>query len=141
MAKSLECRSCSTLLRGLDDSVESITCHACITEMLQEYDYLTIPKPKSTLKEGYPKGWKFMKVFVHSNGTVYFKGVEQPDLKGSYDATPIASKAKKSRAQKREERESMLTEYNKLKTDLKKETRKTYKKKIEIKLKKLQKQL
>lgn len=141
MTKSIECRSCNAMVHGVDTSVELVTCNACLTEMLQEYEILVAPKPKSTPKEGYPKGWRFMKQFVHSNGTVYFKGVEQPDLKGKYDATPITIKTKKSRAQKREERDSILTEYNKLKTDLKKETRKTYKKKIETKLKKLQRQL
>ena len=48
---------------------------------------------------------------------------------------------KKNKVQKQQERQQVLTEYAELKKSLKKETRKTVIKKIEVKLKKLQKQL
>jgi hypothetical protein len=82
-----------------------------------------------------------MKEFVHSNGTVYHKGVEQSQLKDTIQPTIITVKPKKNKIQKQQEREQVLTEYAELKKSLKKETRKTVIKKIEVKLKKLQKQL
>ena len=82
-----------------------------------------------------------MKEFVHADGTVYYRGVEQPTLKDTKQATQIAIKPKKSKAQKKEERDALLAEYGKLKKAFQKETRKTYKKKLESKLKRLQKQI
>ena len=34
-----------------------------------------------------PRGWHFMAEFVDSEGNVYFKGIEQPELKGSLSPT------------------------------------------------------
>ena len=82
-----------------------------------------------------------MKEFVHANGTVYHKGVVQPELKDTLQPTLIVVKPKKNKIQKQQERQQVLTEYAELKKSLKKETRKTVIKKIEVKLKKLQKQL
>ena len=36
-----------------------------------------------------PRGWHFMAEFVDSEGNVYFKGVEQPELKGTLSPTII----------------------------------------------------
>ena len=139
MSKSLPCQSCGTIKHKVDDNVESITCHDCVLDLLQAYEE-PIQK-KQSAKLGYPKGWRFMKMFVHSDGTVYFRGVEQPQLKGQHEATTVVTKPKKTKQQKREEKQNALVEYNKLKKELKGENRKTFKKKIETKLKKLQKQL
>ena len=83
-----------------------------------------------------------MKQFVHENGTVYFRGEEQQELKGTLQATPLTvkePKVKKSKAQKDQEKQEALAKYSKLKKDLVKETRVTYRRKIEIELKRLQK--
>jgi len=92
-------------------------------------------------KQGYPKGWKFMNVFVYSDGTVYHKGVEQPKLKGTLEPTIVEPRVKKSKAQKAQEKQQALAQLQKLKLALKKETRKTYAKKLESQIKRLQKQL
>jgi hypothetical protein len=83
-----------------------------------------------------------MKQFVHENGTVYFRGEEQEELKGTLPATPLTvkePKIKKSKVQKDQEKQEALARYSKLKKDLVKEARVTYRKKIEIELKRLQK--
>lgn len=82
-----------------------------------------------------------MKLFVHVDGTVYFRGIEQPDLKGEYEPTPIIEKPKVSKKQKEQEKQSLLQEYNTLKKKLKAEKRKTTRKKIELRLNKISKLL
>ena len=48
------------------------------------------------VKTGRPSGWHFMKVFVDKEGTVFHKGKEQPDLKGTLPPTKIKPKKKPS---------------------------------------------
>lgn len=139
MSKTLECKICGAFVHKVGDNVQAITCHDCVTDMMRQYDEPS--KKKQATAQGYPKGWRFMKEFVHANGTVYFKGVEQPDLKGKYDATPIIVKPKKSKAQKAQEKVDNMKRYSELKKLLKKETRKGVIKKLESELKRLQKQI
>lgn len=139
MSKTLECKICGAFVHKVGDNVQAITCHDCVTDMMRQYDEPS--KKKQATAQGYPKGWRFMKEFVHANGTVYFKGVEQPDLKGKYDATPIIVKPKKSKAQKAQEKADNMKRYSELKKLLKKETRKGVIKKLESELKRLQKQI
>jgi hypothetical protein len=137
-SKTLECKECGALVHNCGSNATAVTCHDCVVEMYWIDD---LPKRKSV---GFPKGWKFMKEFVHSDGTVYHKGVEQPQLKGTLKPTPIQKKepiTKKSKAQKANEKQEALAKLSKLKNELKKESRKTYQKKIQTEIKKLQKQI
>ena len=45
-------------------------------------------KPKR-VKTGRPSGWHFMNEFVDKDGTVFHRGVEQPDLKGTLEPTIV----------------------------------------------------
>lgn len=36
---------------------------------------------------GKPRGWAFMRCYVHNDGKVYHKGIEQPDLFGTLPVT------------------------------------------------------
>lgn len=139
MGKILECKICSTPVTNLNDDVTEVTCVHCIAELYWE-------KPKSAKKQhsGYPKGWRFMKLYVHTDGTVYHRGVEQPDLKDTLPVTviqPKQAKPKKTKAQRRQEKQNVLVELGSLKKKLKGETRKTYIKKLQTKINKLQKQV
>jgi hypothetical protein len=144
MARTIECNVCGVPTNVSKDATGAV-CWQCVIERMQKdgtySDGFQINKPKQTSASGYPKGWRFMKEFVHQDGTVYHRGVPQPNLKGTLTPTPIAVKPKKSKAQKKEERAALLAEYGKVKKAFQKETRKTYKKKLETKLKKLQKQI
>lgn len=131
----VECQNCGALQTNVPAGVVVKMCFDCVREALAPVEI------KSVKKQGYPKGWKFMNVFVYSDGTVYHKGVEQPELKGTLEPTTIEPKVKKSKAQKAQEKQQALAELQKLKIALKKETRKTYAKKLESKIKKLQKQV
>ncbi len=131
----VECQNCGALQPNVPTGTIVKMCFDCVREVVTPA-YSQAPK-----KTGFPKGWKFMKVFVYSDGTVYHKGVEQPTLKGTLDPTVIEPKIKKSKAQKAQEKQKALAELQKLKIALKKETRKTYAKKLESQIKRLQRQL
>lgn len=139
MAKILECGVCGGFTKVGSDDCVSVTCWECVLETQKEFDGPV--KKKLATAQGFPKGWRFMKEFVHADGTVYHRGVEQPELKGKVDITVIAVKPKKSKAQKAQEKLDTMKRYAELKKELKKETRKTVIKKIESELKKLQKQI
>jgi len=53
-------------------------------------------KPKR-VKTGRPSGWHFMNEFVDKDGTVYHKGKEMPELKGTLPVTVIKPKKKPKR--------------------------------------------
>ena len=139
MSKTLDCKLCGAYVYNVSYDAVSVTCSECINEAVKELQGPT--KRKLVAAQGYPKGWRFMKVFVHSSGIVYHRGVEQPDLKGTLQPTVIEIKPKKSKAQKIQEKNAVMSEYAAIKKQLKKETRKTVIKKLESKLKRLQKQL
>lgn len=124
--KILDCRVCGALVKVSYD-VASVVCSHCIAE---SWDVPT----QQTKKAGYPRGWKFMAEFVHVDGTVYYKGVEQPDLKGKRKPTKIEVKEKISKREKKLQEQSLLEEFHALKKQLKSETRKTFRKKIEKRL-------
>ena len=53
-------------------------------------------KPKR-VKTGRPSGWHFMNEFVDKDGTVYHKGKEMPELKGTLPITVVKPKKKPKR--------------------------------------------
>jgi hypothetical protein len=136
-SKTLECKVCGQVVHNCGATADAVTCSQCIVEMYWHKE--DAPKRKVV---GFPKGWRFMKQFVHENGTVYLRGEEQPNLKGTLPATPLAikePKVKKSKAQKAQEKQEALSRFSKLKKDLAKESRVTYRRKIESEIKQLQK--
>jgi hypothetical protein len=139
MTKILECKLCGSFVHNVSYDAVSVTCSECISDMVKEIQGPR--KKKQVASQGYPKGWRFMKEFVHSDGTVYHRGVEQPELKGTLSATVIMVKPKKTKAQKATEKAQVMKQFADLKKQLKKETRKTKIKALETKLRKLQKQL
>ena len=54
------------------------------------------------VKTGRPSGWHFMNVFVDKDGTVFHKGKEQLDLKGTLPPTKVTPKKKTKRRTKEE---------------------------------------
>lgn len=136
--KVLQCHTCGQDVSCSLD-VEKVTCSACIAEEWSKYSSGYIPT--SHKRKGYPRGWKFKKLFVSLDGKVYHSGVEQPHLKGTLEPTHTEVKPKKTKAQKQQEKLELMAQLGKLKKELKKETRKTYAKKLESKIKKLQKKI
>ncbi len=136
MSKSLECTLCGTEVHKCDTKAVAAICWICVSENFQG-------EPAKKRREGFPRGWRFMKVFVHSNGSVYYKGIEQPELKGTLAPTTVIQKQviKKSKVQRAQEKQDALAKINKLKKSLKAEGRKTYQKKLQTEINKLQKSI
>ena len=138
--KEIECQRCGQVERReyIAEGTKLLQCAQCIIE---QWDPNDLPKPKRP--SGFHRGWKFMNQFVHENGTVYHKGVEQPDLKGTLKPTPRKETKKdtRSKSQKARDRQELLVKVSTLKKQIKKEKRVTYRRKLETQLKKLSKQL
>ena len=85
----MECKLCGDMSKVSQDTT-AVTCPTCVQEGLYEQ----FGGPDVTLKKssGRPRGWKWMAVFVDRNGTVYHKGIEQPDLKGTIEPSKIKDK-------------------------------------------------
>ena len=63
-----------------------------------------IPKEKpSRVSTGRPAGWHFMNEFVDKDGTVFHKGKEQPDLKGTLPPTKVSAPKNKTKRRTKEE--------------------------------------
>ena len=142
MGITLECMKCGVTMPNRSTDATAAICWQCVNEAMKEFNPPL--KVKQAPAQGFPKGWRFMKEFVHVNGTVYHKGVEQPDLKGTLTPTtiqPKVPKVKKSKVQKAKEKADIARQYADLKKQLQKETRKTVIRKIESQLKKLQKHI
>ena len=83
-------------------------------------------KDKPTrVRTGRPSGWHFMNEFVDKDGTVFHKGKEQPDLKGTLPPTKIKPKKK---AKRRTKEQILLARHEKKKKILKKAKTKLQKK-------------
>tara|TARA_R110002074_G_scaffold169177_1_gene330848 strand:- start:3264 stop:3809 length:546 start_codon:yes stop_codon:yes gene_type:complete len=82
----MECKKCGAYENASESSI-SVTCSKCVEEMVEK------PNTKQPYQStGKPRGWAFMAEYVHADGTVYHKGVEQPKLKGKKKPTVIVKK-------------------------------------------------
>jgi hypothetical protein len=106
MSKHYHSEPCGQYLK-VADNVVKVICWRCTAKGL--------PTPtmvgKSNVATGFPRGWKFMKEFVHQNGSVYHKGEEQPSLRGTLEPTPF--KTAKPRKVKPTLDDKIQEEYNK----------------------------
>jgi hypothetical protein len=83
-------RLCDNNEVHVDSNCFRVVCGTCIA-------YITSPGDPSINKlndKKLPKGWKLYSEFVDSEGNVYFKGVEQVELKGTKEPTIIIKKEK-----------------------------------------------
>ena len=128
---------CSNWVEGVSETAVAVLCSRCSQALVPfEETY----KKKSDK----PRGWAFMKEYVHKDGTVYHKGKEQPELKGTLPPTKIEQKEpgkKLTKGQRESKRNELLVEFNKLKKAHVKEKRKTYKAKIKSQMNKLQREI
>lgn len=124
----------------VDEKASSVLCWRC-TYLLDPFENsVKIQAPKSDK----PRGWAFMKVYVHKDGTVYHKGVEQPKLKGTLPVTVIKPKTPKKRLSKKEKQQlksQLLKEFNAFKKQLVKTKAVTKRKSIQSKMRKLERKI
>ena len=135
----MECKCCGAMTAVSPDTT-AVTCDICVRENFEK-DFPFTPKI-GYVSTGRPRGWAFMKQFVDKDGTVFHKGVEQPDLKGTLPPTkpkPKSKKPKLSKAQKANlKRQAMIT-FHKLKKSLAKAKTKKAKKEIQREIRKVEK--
>ena len=91
----LQCKFCCEYQK-VDDPVGYITCSDCVVRIdLIEFPDTVIKKQKP--KTGRPAGWHWMNEFVDKDGTVFHKGKEQPELKGTLKPTKVKPRKKKKK--------------------------------------------
>ncbi len=134
--RHMECKLCGAMSEVGEDAT-AVTCHDCVNQLVEAPTIIT--KKKSDK----PPGWHFMNIYVHKDGTVYYKGIEQPELKGTL---PITKKKKKTKTkitkfQKAELRTKLLSEMHSLKKELKKAKLKKDIKRINVQLRRVQREL
>ena len=87
----------------VSEKATAVLCSRCVQQVVEP------PVERgSTIKSDRPKGWKFMRLFVATDGTVFHKGVEQPDLKGTLPVTVIAPKVEKVKMSPQEKQDAIL---------------------------------
>ena len=113
------CKSCQQdYCKVTDEDVVAVTCGLCNAKR--------IPWPemkKAYVPTGRPAGWQWMNEFVDKDGTVYHKGKEQPDLKGTLKPTKVKP-SKKKKTKRRTKEEILVATYNKKKAAIKKALKK-----------------
>jgi hypothetical protein len=105
--KKLLCSKCGQYEVEVDEEVTAVICPMCCVKMGPA---ITPKTPQETQGPRRPKGWRFMKVFVDSEGNVFHKGEEQPDLKGTLGPTKVVKKSKFQREQEKADKEKRLAE-------------------------------
>ena len=99
-------KNCGNELQVDGDSQGGI-CWRCVQIMVGPPEALIREKKKAEADENKirrPRSWRFYKEFVDVEGNVFFRGVEQPKLKGKRKITVIEPKAKKTGFEKEQER-------------------------------------
>ena len=109
--KLLDCHKCGRWVE-VDTQAHKVTCAYCVQLAVGFPD----DEPKK-VSSGRPAGWHFMNEFVDKDGTVFHKGGEQPDLKGTLKPTKIKPKKK---AKRRSQEQILLDRHDEKKQALKK---------------------
>ena len=109
--KLLDCHKCGRWVE-VDTQAHKVTCAYCVQLAVGFPD----DEPKK-VSSGRPSGWHFMNEFVDKDGTVFHKGVEQPDLKGTLKPTKVKPKKK---AKRRSQEQILLDRHDEKKQALKK---------------------
>ena len=102
--KFMQCKRCGFYVEVSMETV-AITCSRCVAIRSIQLNPELIPELRDK-PSGRPPGWHFMTVYVDKDGTVFHKGEEQPDLKGTLKPTKVKKKKpikKKTLLQKNEE--------------------------------------
>jgi len=123
----MNCKKCDRLVYNVDSNAISVLCTRCTTLLVGA------PKEKiQRVKSNKPRGWAFLAKYIHEDGTVYFRGVEQPKLKDTLKPTDLKKLGEKRK--KTSEKNKKIKEERKIKRE--KQLVKEHKKRASIKEKK-----
>ena len=125
--KYMACKICGQFTL-VSEEATSVVCSTCVQEMTP-YE-----PPKSKLKSDKPRGWQWMNEYVHTDGTVYHKGVEKPDLKGTLEPTVIEPVQRLNKKQKERVKLQAAATVHRLKKEIGKATSKRERKKIQAEI-------
>ena len=104
---ALECHKCGRWVENVGEEAVKVTCSYCVLMAVGFIDSIT-NEYKPT---GRPVGWHWRKEFVDTDGTVFHRGKEQPELKGALPPTVV--KPPKKRKTKRRTNEQILVDRHK----------------------------
>ena len=91
----MECKITGEPVRNVSTEAKSVIgSRALLARMDKMFPEQNKPK---RVKTGRPSGWHFMNEFVDKDGTVYHKGKEMPELKGTLPVTVVKPKKKPKR--------------------------------------------
>ena len=83
---------------------------------------IPLPELKGYVPTGRPPGWHFMAEYVDKDGNVFYKGKEQPKLKGTLKPTKV--KPPKKKVKRRSKNQILLARHKEKKIALKKAIKK-----------------
>ena len=94
----MACKDGCGTYEKVDEETIAVRCWKCVTTVIG------FPTEKKAYKPtGRPAGWHFMNEFVDADGNVFFKGKEQPKLKGTLSPTKVMPPKKKTKRRSKEE--------------------------------------
>tara|TARA_R100000008_G_C3578369_1_gene166725 strand:+ start:1001 stop:1384 length:384 start_codon:yes stop_codon:yes gene_type:complete len=88
----------------VDEAATAVRCSREVNYQIAKM----FPEEHKPKRSGRPAGWHFMSEFVDKDGTVFHKGVEQPDLKGTLKPTKVVKKQTKRRTKEQIQKEQIL---------------------------------
>ena len=108
----MDCKITGDPVRNVSVEATSVVGSRAVTARMHKM----FPDKTTTAKSGRPAGWHFMAEFVDKDGTVFHKGVEQPELKGTLKPTKVKKKKTKRRT-KEEIQKQQIQKYRKAKAN------------------------
>jgi len=109
----MSCKKCGQMVTVGEEST-AVTCSDCVNEMVEPPQFTS-----RRISSGRPPGWHFMAKYVDKEGNVFYRGKEQPKLKGKFKETVIEKKKKISKSEKSAMMNSANIKVHKLKKELK----------------------
>lgn len=143
--KEIKCCICNITTREVDSRIKQFKCSLCL-DMKDPYVNQYFNKIRQNINQPIqtkvrkPRGWKFMKQFVDSQGNVYHRGVLIPQLKSTLPPTQIKEIQKSPKISTRQKEQNKMEAYAKV-NQLKNEIMSAYQNNDKRKAHKLQKQL
>lgn len=102
-----QCR-CGNIVKNVNATIIDVVCWECVQKALPAPE---IKVKKEKVDTGFPRGWKWMKQFVHNDGRVFENGIENKKLKGTLEPTPPKPKlSKKEKELKQLEKDKKLAQ-------------------------------
>tara|TARA_B100000287_G_C20540854_1_gene744587 strand:+ start:541 stop:960 length:420 start_codon:yes stop_codon:yes gene_type:complete len=93
----MQCKHCQSEYVKVDSDVVAVTCSHCVIKRTLALMPMDKYFAKTHKKTGRPAGWHWMSEFVDKDGTVYHKGKEQPELKGTLKPTKVKPPKKRKK--------------------------------------------